>query len=70
MKVDIAAAKTFLNIDDISRFVEKVFAGFERAPTVVIVPENKGALASDDAGGFEFGGDVARGILVRNNNKV
>jgi hypothetical protein len=69
VKVDIASPKAFLNIDQVSGFVEEIFAGFERAPVVVIVPENEGALASDNARGFEFGGDVTRRISGAEQNK-
>jgi hypothetical protein len=62
VEVDIAAAQAVLNVDDIRRLIEKIFAGFQRALVMSVVPENEGLFTLNDSGVLQFSGDAARGV--------
>jgi len=62
VEIDVAAAETILDVDDVGWLFEEVFAGFERTLAVSIMPEDECLLAADDAGRLEFCGDAAAGV--------
>src|ERR1039458_1526301 len=60
--IDIASAQALLNVDDVRRLIEQIFAGLEGTAVMVVVPEDEGFLAANDAGAFKFSSDAVRGI--------
>src|ERR1700722_7791649 len=50
MKVDVSASQALMNVFGAGRFVEKVFAGFERRPAMKVVPQKKRLFTADDTG--------------------
>ena len=68
VKIDVAATKSLLDVDDVGRFVEEIFAGLQRASMMVVVPQDEGFLALDHSGIFQFGGNAAGGISGAQHN--
>src|SRR3984885_11883432 len=46
----VAESQALMNVLSAGRFVEEVFAGFERRPAMKVVPQKKRLLAANDAG--------------------
>ena len=62
MKVNVATAQALLNFNDIGGLVEQILASLQAASVMVVVPEDEGALAADDSGFLQFGGNMAGGV--------
>ncbi len=61
-EINVAAAQTLLQVDDVRRLLEEIFPGLERTVAMEVVPENECLLAANHSGGLELGGDAAGGI--------
>ena len=62
MEVNVTAAETLLQVDDVRRILEEIFSGLERAMAVEVVPENECFLAANYSSGLELSGDAVRRI--------
>ena len=62
MEIDVAAAQTLLQVDDVRRLLEQIFSSLKPAAVVKIMPEDECILAANDSSRLEFGGDAAREV--------